>query len=158
MSSTGPLGANYTLTSTTQKFALGLKYFDPGVVAEFEYVNASAAISQYDAVMITDSKTASQLTTTNAGAIPGAVGVAQVAIASGSYGWVLRRGGIKGGGLKLNVLASCLKNVKLYTTATAGAIDDTATTLVSGLQLTTDNGGSTAAVECTAVRDICVNE
>lgn len=119
---------------------------------EYEYVRAAGTINQYDAVVITYAGLASALTTTNAGAIPQKVGVAQVSAATNDYFWVARKGP-----MTLNVLASCLKDVKIYTTATAGAVDDTATTLIAGLVFTANNGGSTAAVAAYAVDDLTVN-
>lgn len=120
--------------------------------ALYELVQAAEAIAAYETVVITYAGAASKLTTTNAGAIPQKVGVAQNAIASGSYGWVVREGP-----LTVKVLASCAKDVKLYTTATAGAIDDTATTLISGLVITANDGGSGSNIAGRAVRELVVN-
>jgi hypothetical protein len=73
------------------------------------------------------------------------VGVAQVAIASGAYGWVQ----IAGACQNITVLASCAPNVDLFTTATAGALDDATTTglkKVAGIIITATNGSATATV------------
>lgn len=53
------------------------------------------------------------------------VGVCETAIASGSYGWMKRKGYTSSG---LNVKASCLPFAQLCATATAGRIDDAITT------------------------------
>lgn len=70
------------------------------------------------------------------------VGAAQVAFASADYGWVLCRGVGIGKGL-----VSCAADVALYTTATAGALDDTTTsqTEIKGVRLTAAVGGGGAA-------------
>jgi hypothetical protein len=68
-------------------------------------------------------------------------GVATVAIASGSYGWLQ----IYGVNLGINVLASCAANARLNTTATAGSLDDDGTAgsmQVEGIYLTTARGGT----------------
>jgi len=48
------------------------------------------------------------------------VGFAQTAIASSYYGWVALNGVVK-----VNLLVSCQPKVPLYTTSTAGSLDDT---------------------------------
>lgn len=120
--------------------------------ATYELVLAAEAISQYQGVVVTYAGAASKLTTTNAGAIPQKVGIAQNAIASGAYGWVVRKGPCT-----VKVLASCAKDVKLYTTATAGSIDDTATTQIFGLVITANDGGSGSNIAGMAVSELTVN-
>lgn len=68
------------------------------------------------------------------------VGVAGVAFADNEYGWICRKGAIN-----VQVAASCAANTLLNTTATAGQIDDDATSgafTILGLVLTTARGGS----------------
>jgi hypothetical protein len=61
------------------------------------------------------------VTTTNAAALGfNMVGFAQTAIASSYYGWV----GLNGM-LQVNLLVGCNPKVPLYTTSTAGSLDDT---------------------------------
>lgn len=147
------LGANLTETSTTAKHILGqIVVGSDG--SEYRYVKASSAVSQYSAVIIDDDFTAASMTTTTAGSQPSSVGVAQVAFASGEYGWVA-----VSGNLKVLAAASCAADVKLYTTATAGVVDDnaTSTTLIVGLRLKTANGGSQAAVDGYAATRMYVN-
>lgn len=143
--------ARFEETSTTQLFPLGQACID-SEGGHWVYGQANGALTQYDCVKIDNDGQVVQMTTTVSGAEPTAAGVVQVAFADNEYGWVWR-GGAGGGlnsGIKVRVLASCAADVKIYTTATAGCLDDTATDLVQGLCIIAANGGSTAAVECFA--------
>jgi hypothetical protein len=145
VSTSGKLGVNYAQVDTVPQFPLGT--IDEGNNgSEFVYILANSAIAQYDAVGIDTSNGGDPLTKTHADAGRD-VGAAQVAIASGSYGWVQRRG--RGG--KVNVLANTAAGAALYTTATAGKLSDTTTsqTKVTGIVTTTANGGSTAGQPAT---------
>lgn len=82
------------------------------------YVRAASAISQYNAVLIPNTNIATNATTARS-ADTKRVGFAQVSIASGDYGWVQL-----GGKVRVNVSASCLPGVALYTTTTEGRLDD----------------------------------
>lgn len=110
--------------------------------SEFVFVKAGGTINLGDACVITSTtQIANAMTTTN-GLKGLQVGFAQVAIASGSYGWLQRSGACA----NMNVAASCVQNVPLYTTATAGVLDDAATTLVVGAVITTTvTGAATTA-------------
>lgn len=91
--------------------------------SEFIFVKASAAIAAGDVCQITTATAAATgITTTNA-LFGNLVGVAVVAIASGSYGWLQRAG--KCGGISV---AAAQPNVQLAATATAGRLDDVVTT------------------------------
>lgn len=80
------LGVDETATSTVQEHEMGLLHqSNTGQV--YRYVKAGEAIAAYQPVDWTSAYVAS--VTDNGDAI---FGVAQVAIASGSYGWVLERG------------------------------------------------------------------
>jgi hypothetical protein len=154
----GNLGANYLTVDTSRKFDLLSSYYDEKAEAEFVYVQASGAVGAFNAVKIDHDGTAVALTTTVSGAEPTRVGVAQVALASGQFGWVFVRGGGTGRGIKVNALTLCAADVKLYTTATAGAIDDAATDLIQGLVLVSTNAaGTTVATECHAVTYLTTN-
>jgi hypothetical protein len=85
------------------------------------------------------------LTTTNS-ANSKAIGFAQTSIASAYYGWVQL-----GGKPRVNVLIGCQPNVPLFTTATAGSLDDATVTagLVAGLVATT-SAASASAPTCVA--------
>ena len=82
------------------------------------YVQAASEISQYNAVCIPATNIATNATTARV-ANTKRVGFAQVSIASGQYGWVQL-----GGKVRVNVSASCLPGVALYTTTTEGRLDD----------------------------------
>jgi hypothetical protein len=157
MSLYGPQGANYLTADSTQKFDLGSTYWDPGVEARFIYAKASAAIAQYAAAKIDHDGTAAELTTTISGVEPTEVGIPQVALSTNYYGWFFVEGSKTGAGIKVLAAASCAADVKLYTTATAGVIDDTATDLIAGLVLTVANGAAQAATECRAVCKLVTN-
>ena len=96
----------------------------------YMFVRAESDIAAYDAVImstfadsasLTPVMRAVPVTTTNAAALGyNMVGFAQNAIASSYYGWV----GINGL-LKVNLLVACNPKVPLYTTSTAGKLDDT---------------------------------
>ena len=107
------------LTSTDDTAAV-----TPGTVVTLDdggmavYVRAASAISQYNAVLIPNTNIAVNATTARA-ADTKRVGFAQVSIASGYYGWVHL-----GGKVRVNVSASCLPAVALYTTTTEGRLDD----------------------------------
>lgn len=152
------LGANYTIVDTDQKFGLLDSYFDKNTEGEFVYVKASGTIAAYDVVKIDNDGTAAALTTAISAAEPTRVGIAQVALSANQYGWVFVRGGGDGKGIKVNALTLCAADAKLYTTATAGAVDDTATDLIQGLVLVDANpSGGTVATECYAVTYLVTN-
>ena len=73
------------------------------------------------------------------------IGVAQNAIASGSYGWVA----INGHSLRVNTLAAEGVGVTLYTTDTAGALADATASgsaaTIFGLTLVATASGTTAS-------------
>lgn len=69
------------------------------------------------------------------------VGVLPVAIASDEYGWVQIYGRTK-----IRVLALCAKNVTLWSTTTAGSVDDATASnyMIQGINLLSTNPSSTA--------------
>lgn len=133
----GKLGVDIDATSTDLVFALGDIISANG--AEYMYVRADEALAQYAAVKIDDDYECSELTTTISGAEPTMVGCPQVAFADTEYGWVAISGSFS-----IIGAASCAADVKLYTTATAGVVDDTATDLIQGLKIKTTLGGAQA--------------
>ena len=91
------------------------------------FVKAGSAIAVYDLVTISNAliPISASATTTTIAAGPVPLGIAQIAIASGSFGWVWRGpGGGVGHGIKCNLAASCALDITLYTTGTAGVVDD----------------------------------
>ncbi len=127
--------ADVSNTSTKQLFALGDYFYNPATATTYRYVHANGATSQYGFVSIsTDGlfEATPLTTTTNASTNPLLVGAAQCAFADDEYGWVAVKGYFTG-----NFAASCVQDVKIYTTATAGVVDDASTTLINGLKLIT---------------------
>jgi len=137
----GQAGIDLTKTTTVPQHTLGTRVDTTGG-GVFEYVKALSTISQYDAVLIDGNTAAVPITTTNsaAGTGPKAVGVAQVSIASASYGWVQRTGK-----MQVNVLADCNDFVALFTTGTAGKLDDATVSAQLVLSLNTVTSTSTAS-------------
>jgi len=117
----------------------------------YMFVRAESDIAAYDAVImstfadsasLTPVMRAVPVTTTNAAALGyNMVGFAQNAIASSYYGWV----GINGL-LKVNLLVACNPKVPLYTTSTAGKLDDTTVSAgyIQGIVATTSATSASA--------------
>ncbi|MGL5336060.1 MAG: hypothetical protein ACRC9R_07950 [Enterovibrio sp.] len=161
MSASGSFGVNYKKSFGTDPAIVPAKVGDVGHCpeGEFLFVQADGAITQYSFVKISDDGQAVPLTTALAGSNNLQVGVAQVAAADNEYLWVWV-GGVGGGGvgagIKGNVLASYVGDANLYTTATAGSADDTATTkIANAVGLTTVVGA--AAVDLKSTGYLTVN-
>lgn len=134
------IGANLSQVDTTAGFALGtiVNLTDGG---QAMYVKAStSALSTYAAVSIGMNGIATMLTTTN-GATSPRVGFAQVSVATSAYGWVQL-----GGQVLVNCAAQCAPNVPLFTTSTAGVLDDATVTAgyIMGLIATNTISNATA--------------
>lgn len=122
---------------------------------QWTYCSFAAGGSIYDAYWIDENYAAVTLlnATTPASQRPVGVGLGQVAMAASSYGWLWCGGQSCGGvgfGIKANVLISCVKDVPLYATGTAGKLDDGSTLhyQILGLCTTANEPGSgTAAIE-----------
>ena len=118
--------STYTLTSAEltqgKSFGLGDKATAKNG-AEYRYVQAGAAITQYDTVWVDETFVAKPITKALAGTT-GQVGSAQVAFASASYGWVA----VAGEALTLRVAASASADATLWTSDTAGVLTSTAAT------------------------------
>lgn len=120
--------------------------FEPGTAARdnlgglWVYCKASAAVA--DSALVTISNAliplCAEATTTTIANGPVPLGIAQVAIASGSYGWIWRGpGGGVGRGITV-LAANAALDVTIYTTATPGVVDDANVdeSVVAGLKLT----------------------
>lgn len=131
------LGVSDAIRTTSPTSAL-LEYGYTTSGKGWMYVQAASAISQYDVVAIDETGQAAKITKALADTST-KVGVAAAAFASGEYGWVQITGNCT-----LNVLASCLTDAILYTSATAGSLDDTSTsqTKIDGILLTATRGGT----------------
>ena len=130
---------------------------NPGTVVTLDdggmavYVQAASNISQYNAVLIPNTNIATNATTARS-ANTKRVGFAQVSIASGQYGWVQL-----GGKVRVNVSASCLPAVALYTTTTEGVLDDATVSgaLVAGV-VTELTASATSAMTAVAAYTMIV--
>ena len=98
--------------------------------SEWMLVQATSTIAQYDACIIINTSSATgasigavPVTTTNA-ATSQRLCFAQTAITSGLYGWVA----MKGNSIRVKCAIACQPAVPLYTTATAGVLDDAVVT------------------------------
>ena len=133
----GKIGVDLTATyASTSAGSTSLFPVTPGTRVNtsnngvYVFARAESTISQFDAVIMStfaDSASSTPVlravpvTTTNAAALGfNMVGFAQTAIASSYYGWI----GINGV-LQVSLLIACQPIVPLYTTATAGKLDDT---------------------------------
>jgi hypothetical protein len=104
---------------------------------EWMYIHCATALTQYDAVGVDENYEASALT--KAMADDGwQIGFAQVAMSDNDFGWIC----MGGSNQKFRSAGSCAADVSLYTTATAGVLDDTSAsqTVVSGVTAVTANG------------------
>jgi len=141
-----PAGVDLSQTHTTAKFAVGT-FAEGGDGSKWLYVKANSAVTQYMWVGIAKDFTMNPGTKAHldAGRKPG---IAQVAFAANEYGWVAVKGG--NDGIKVRAKNSCQPSVALYSTATAGYVDDTAAsqTLLNGLVLTDTSTSTGADEEC----------
>ena len=86
-----------TFTTTDLPLPVGVGSVGKTPYGTWMFVQASGAIDQYAAVVISDDGQAAMATTTNAGSNSLQVGIAQVAAANDEYLWVFV-GGVGGGG------------------------------------------------------------
>lgn len=111
---------------------------------EYVYVQANGAITANDVVIMDESFQADQIDTTNsAGAVGDRAGVAPATFADDDYGWIQVYGACT-----VNVATSAAANTKLNTTATAGRVDDDATSgaeTIFGLVTTAAEASNAAA-------------
>jgi hypothetical protein len=111
------LGVDLLATHTVAKHAVGMETTcDDGT--RRKYVKAAAAIAANDALKI-NVATGPYFFTPTTAALDPVAGVAAVAIASGSFGWV-----IVSGKATVKVAAAITAGAHLAATATAGTLDD----------------------------------
>lgn len=111
-------GANAANTTTTKEHALGTVAMGSDGT-EWVYCISSGAITQYQCVGINEDYDAYSMTTALS-VQSDRVGFAQVAFAAGEYGWVATRGT----NIKVRTKASAAADTQLWTTASAGVLDD----------------------------------
>ena len=115
----------------------------------YVFARAESTVNQYDCVIfstyadsasLTPILRAVPITTTNAAALGySMVGFAQVAVTSAYYGWFALNGVVR-----VNLLIACNPKVPLYTTSTAGSLDD-ATVSAGYIQGIVANTSATSA-------------
>jgi len=133
----GLIGADFSKVYDTAEFELGTTVLATNG-QEWMFVEANGAITQYDTIAIDEDNLAVAITATLAND-GHTIGFSQLALADGEFAWVPLRAN---GNINIRVAASCAKDVQLYTTATAGVLDDTATStavLIRGVTLVTLN-------------------
>lgn len=141
--------------------SLGERRFVKG--AEYVYCKSAGAIAAHAMCTVSNAGVASEGTTTTSGAKPTLVVIPQFAIAAANeyfWGWnggtaLTREDGVT----KFKVLAAnCATSVKVYTTGTAGVIDDDAsgTDLIHNLLLT-ETVTTQEAADCIAVGRLGTN-
>ncbi len=148
-STSSVIGVNLTRVDDSALFQVGtvVNLSDGG---QAMYVHASAsALSTYAAVFIQADGVATMTTTTLAPE-NSRVGFAQTSIGTSKYGWVQL-----GGQVVVNLAANCADNVPLFTTATAGVLDDALVSngYVVGLVSKTTISNATA-VTCLAASQV----
>lgn len=135
----GKIGVNLTDVSSTIGDALGNSYTGSDG-SKWVYVQANGALEDGNYVCIDESFQAAK--GTKAAVDDGHdVGFAQVDFTDNQYGYVMVKGRPQ-----VKVGSLCAADVALYTTATAGLLDDTSTTAqtrIDGVVLVTANGTGT---------------
>ena len=150
------IGLDVGKTSSVQQFPLGTQTQVGSL--KYEYVKATAALTAgLLCGIIEDGTIAAGITYAvgGSGAIPTPVGVPQVDFANGDYGWIVR----SGANFKLSCAASCAKDVKLYTTATAGVVDDASASqsIIPGLRINTTITSAAVVSDASASIDMAIN-
>lgn len=119
------LGVTITQIDTAQVYPLGTRARarnnadSTGWMGEFIYMKGVASTAAASWVLLNyDDYSTSLLADTNVGP----VGVAMAATVASTFGWFQTRGKASA-----NLAASCADNAELYTTATAGTVDDVKT-------------------------------
>jgi hypothetical protein len=108
---------------------------------EYVFVQANSAVSAYNIASLDSGTGVITALQTSTSAASEALAVPQFAFASGDYGWAQVYGACK-----VKVLGACAKSVTLYSTATAGSLDDaTASNYeIRGVQILSTNPSATA--------------
>jgi len=134
-STSGALGVDFderiagTGTSLNQSNQFALGTIERGADGTmWMYVHASGAITLYDCVAIDENYEAAAITTALAQA-GHQVGFAQAAFSDNDFGWVA----ICGSNIRVRAAAACAPDILLYTSATAGVLDDDGTSTREGI-------------------------
>lgn len=147
----GTLGVNLTETISTtadSRFELGQKVRCDGN-SEFMYTRALSTVAQYDVLSLTVDGTVAPLTIANASANGKAVAFSQVAIASGSFGWVA----LSGNKIRCTIEKDSALGAPLFATTTGGRVDNATGTsglgFIAGL-FTLSSATTISALTCIA--------
>lgn len=155
------LHAGYNITAsdgTVAQAALGDTMNVCG--ATYMYFIADGTIAIYSACTVQNDLDAEEATTTTSGAKPSLVCIPQFAVADNEYFWApvgpffFRENGSTT--FLVNAALNCATSVKLYTTATDGVVDDSATDLIAGLFLT-ETITTARAANCMAAQQLVTN-
>lgn len=149
-------GADVTRAYASQDFPLGAEHRAPSG-AVYQFCQANGAITQYQVCLIPDNYDAVPCTTALSGTKPQAAGIAMATLSDNQWGFFAVGPFGTADGIYVSTLASCVADIVIGTTATAGAVDDTFTDQIDGLAIDSTNGGSTANVLCYAVKRMGVN-
>lgn len=142
----GSLGINYTNLDSSPQFALGTESRGTDNTV-WVYGKSTAAITQYDWVAVDEDFNVAAGTKALADA-GHKVAFAQTARTAATwYGWFAS----SGSNIKGRVAASCAPDAALYTTATAGVLDDTSASQTKILGLVAVTSGSTSGVKAVEV-------
>ncbi len=131
------LAQGLTLESSTAKHDVGTKYFDPKTGAEYVYcLDSGSGSAQYKPVTIAPGTYETALLTKTNADNGYDVGVPQIAVTADYYYWCMRDSGDVDA--TVHVASACASEIALYTTSTAGRLDDDSTTqtLIAGIELT----------------------
>lgn len=112
------IGVNLLQVDTTAQFSLGTTVNLTNGGQAIYVLSSTSAVSTYAAVVVNKAGKVDMVTTTLAISNK-RIAFSQVSIATSGYGWV-----IAGGTCSVNVAAQCAPNVALFTTSTAGVLDD----------------------------------
>jgi hypothetical protein len=134
----GLAGVNLDRLDTEPQFALGTEVKDSGG-RTWQYVQSNTAITVGDCVHVNSSTVAAAITAALA-ITPGRIGFAEAtAFTTSTYGWVVVNGPVS-----VRVAANTNKDVPLYTSDTAGVLDDATASLshhqIQGVYLVASSG------------------
>lgn len=107
---------------------------------EYIFCKGVASTAEGSAVVI-DESYATALLTTSLGAVPNRIGFAKAALVASKYGWYQ----IRGTSVPMKLAASCAKDVALYTSGTAGVLDDDSSSQNKVLGVVNDTAVTSAA-------------
>lgn len=138
---------SYATATSTTPIQGGGRGFTVGTRLEtqdgknYVFVQANSAVAAYNIASLDSATGVITALQTSTSAASEELCVPQFAFASGDYGWAQ----VRGAG-KLKVLGACAKSVTLYSTSTAGSLDDaTASNYeIRGIQILSTNPSATA--------------